>query len=292
MNWKKLGKALIFPPIPLMIPLIPLSVAFLACAVVLTGSESVPAIISYVLSAYTLTVWCFRIPRIIRFIKTAKEKNPLVVRLLNDAGLRVSISLYGSLFWNAAYAAVHVWLGYTQNSYWFYSLACYYVMLAVMRFFLLNHTRRFKPGEKMRYELKKYRACGWIMLAMNLTLFLMVFFMIYWNRTFYYHEIITIALAAYTFTAFTVGIINIKVYRRYQSPVYSAAKAISFASACVSMLTLETAMLTTFGQETMDLANRRLILALTGAAISIVIIVMSVYMILQSTKKLKNISQN
>ena len=106
MNWKKLGKALIFPPIPLMIPLIPLSVAFLACAVVLTGSESVPAIISYVLSAYTLTVWCFRIPRIIRFIKTAKEKNPLVVRLLNDAGLRVSISLYGSLFWNAAYAAV------------------------------------------------------------------------------------------------------------------------------------------------------------------------------------------
>ena len=80
MNWKKLGKALIFPPIPLMILLIPLSVAFLACAVVLTGSESVPAIISYVLSAYTLTVWCFRIPRIIRFIKTAKEKNPLVVR--------------------------------------------------------------------------------------------------------------------------------------------------------------------------------------------------------------------
>ncbi len=292
MNWKKLGKALICPHLAVMILLVPVSTAFLICSMVFAGTESVPAIISYVLAAYTLTVWCVKIPRIIKFVKTVKDENPLAVRLLSDAHLRVSISLYGSLIWNTAYAAFHIWLGYVHKTFWFYSLAIYYIFLAVMRFFLLRHTRHFRPGEKMHYELKKYRACGWIMLAMNLALSLMVFFMVYWNRTFYYHEIVTITLAAYTFTAFTVAIVNIMVYRKYQSPVYSASKAISFAAACVSMLTLESAMLTTFGKETMDMTSRRLMLALSGGGISAVIIMMAVYMIIQSSKKLKESSQN
>ena len=70
------------------------------------------------------------------------------------------------------------------------------------------------------------------------------------NRTFHHHEITTIALAAYTFTSLTFAIINTVKYRKYHSPVYSASKAISLASACVSLLTLESTMLTTFGNET------------------------------------------
>lgn len=115
----------------------------------------------------------------------------------------------------------------------------------------------------------------------------MVFFMVYWDRTFQYHEITTIALAAYTFTAFTKEITNIVKYHKYNSPVYSASKAISLAAACVSMLTLESTMLTTFGDETMDFTSRRIMLVATGWVISIFIIVMTVYMIVQSSKRLK-----
>ena len=139
----------------------------------------------------------------------------------------------------------------------------------------------------MREELIRYRLCGWIFLAMNIALSLMVFFMVYWNRTFKHHEITTIALAAYTFTAFTVAIINIVKYRKYNSPVYSASKAISLASACVSMLTLEATMLTTFGGAGMDGIMRELLLGCTGGAVSVFIIVMAVYMIVQSSKKIK-----
>ena len=147
------------------------------------------------------------------------------------------------------------------------------------------------PGEKMLAELKKYRACGLVFLVMNLALALIVFFMVYWNRTFRHHEITTIALAAYTFTAFTMSIINVVRYRRYNSPVYSAAKVISLASACVSMLTLEATMLTTFGNGTVDLAFRRLMLGLSGGAISAFIIFMAVLMIVQSTKRIKLLRQ-
>ena len=139
----------------------------------------------------------------------------------------------------------------------------------------------------MLEELRKYRACGIVFLVMNLALALMIFFMVYWNRTFHHHEITTIAMAAYTFTSLTLAIINTVKYRKYNSPVYSASKAISLASACVSMLTLESTMLTTFGDGTVDLAGRRLFLGLSGGAISVLIIAMAVYMIVQGAKKIK-----
>ncbi len=287
MDWKKIGKALLFPPIALMIVLIPLSVALLVFAMVVLGTETVLAYVSYVLSAYTLTVWCFRIPVMIRYVKTFKDENQYARRWLDDERLRVNVSLYGSLAFNVAYAAFQLWLGYLHHTFWFYSLAGYYISLALMRFFLVRHTSIHRPGEHMRQELIKYRACGWVFLVMNLMLSLMIFFMVYWNRTFHHHEITTIAMAAYTFTAMTVAIVSIIKYRKYQSPVYSASKAISLAAACVSMLTLSSTMLTTFGGETMSLPQRRIMLGCIGGGVSVFILLMAVYMIAQSTHKLK-----
>ena len=136
-------------------------------------------------------------------------------------------------------------------------------------------------------ELIKYRACGIVFLIMNMALALMIFFMVYWNRTFEHHEITTITLAAYTFTSLTFAIINTVKYRKYNSPVYSASKATSLASACVSMLTLESTMLTTFGKETMRLTDRRILLGVSGGAISAFIIAMAIYMIVKGTNNIK-----
>ena len=61
----------------------------------------------------------------------------------------------------------------------------------------------------MQTELKKYRACGIVFLVMNLALALIIFFMVYWNRTFEHHMITAIAMAAYTFTALTAAMINV-----------------------------------------------------------------------------------
>jgi len=78
-------------------------------------------------------------------------------------------------------------------------------------------------------------------------------------------------------------------YRKYNSPVYSASKVISLASACVSMLTLEATMLTTFGDGTMDAITRKIFLGCTGGAISVFVVVMAIYMIKQSSKQLKEL---
>ena len=290
MDWKKLGKALLFPHIAIMIVLVPISTVLLVASMVFIGTESAIAYISYVLSAYTLTVWCVKIPYLIKFFKAFKDENKYARKWQDDTRLRVNVSLYGSFFWNIAYALFQLWLGFYHHTFWFYSLGAYYICLAVMRFFLLLHTRKYAPGERMREELIKYRACGIVFLLMNLALALIVFFMVYWNRTFEHHMITAIAMAAYTFTAFTVAIVNIVKYRKYNSPVFSASKAISFAAACVSMLTLASTMLTTFGDGTMGSIEQKIMLGSIGFAVSAVVVAMAITMIVQGTKKLKNIN--
>ena len=289
MDWKKLGKALLFPHIAIMILLVPIATVLLVGSMVFVGTESVIAYISYVLAAYTLTVWCIKIPHAIKSFKTFKNENKYVRIWQEDVRLRVNISLYGSLFWNIAYALFQLCLGFYHRTFWFYSLGMYYICLAVMRFFLVGHTRKYAPGKKMQSELIKYRACGWVFLLMNLALTLIIFFMVYWNRTFEHHMITAIAMAAYTFTAFTVAIVNVVKYKKYHSPVFSASKAISLTAALVSMLTLESTMLTTFSDETMTAVQQKWMLGATGGAISVLVVAMAIHMIVVGTKKLKQL---
>ena len=289
MNWKKLGKALLFPHIAIMIILLPVSTVFLVGSMVFIGTETVIAYISYALATYTLTVWCFRIPKLIKLFKNFKNENKYARLWQEDTRLRVNVSLYGSLAWNALYGIFQLWLGFYHSTFWFYSLGAYYICLAVMRFFLAHYTTKYTPGEKMRSELIRYRACGIIFLVMNLALALIIFFMVYWNRTFEHHMITTIAMAAYTFTAFTLAIINVIKFRKYNSPVFSASKAISLAAALVSMLTLESTMLTTFSDGTMTNFDKKMMLGMTGGAISLLIVVMAVYMIINATVRLKKL---
>lgn len=289
MDWKKLGKALLFPHIAIMILLVPIATVLLVGSMVFVGTESVIAYISYVLAAYTLTVWCFKIPYLIKFLKTFKDENKYARKWQDDTRLRVNVSLYGSLAWNALYGLFQLWLGFYHHTFWFYSLGAYYICLGVMRFFLVRHTSKYAPGEKMQTELKKYRTCGCVFLVMNLALALIIFFMVYWNRTFEHHMITAIAMATYTFTALTTAIVNVVRYRKYNSPVFSASKAISLAAALVSMLTLESTMLTTFSDGTMTATAQKWMLGATGGTISVLIVATAIYMIVVGTKKLKQL---
>ena len=287
MNWKKIYKALLFPHIAILIILVPIATVLLVGSMAFVGTKSVIAYISYLLAAYTLTVWCFKIPYLIKFFKIFKDENRYARKWRDDTRLRVNVSLYGSLAWNSLYGIFQLWLGLYHHTFWFCSLGAYYICLGVMRFFLLLHTRRYRPGEKMQAELLRYRACGLVFLLMNSALTLIIFFMIYFNRTFEHHMITAIAMAAYTFTALTIAIVNVIKYRKYNSPVFSASKAISLAAASVSMLTLEATMLTTFGDETMTAVEQKWMLGATGGAISALIVAIAIYMIVVGTKKLK-----
>lgn len=285
---KRILKNIIFPNTIFVLILFPLAIGILLYSMIKFGSESIYSIISYALSFYALTVLCIKIPSIIKAIKKFKSENKYYLKYKEDVNLRINISLYASLVLNISYSVFQLCLGLYHNSFWFYSMAVYYILLSLVRFYLVNYTKQYKPGDKVLLEYKKYNFCGWIMLLMNTAVTVIIFFIIHFDRTFYHHQITTIALAAYTFLTFSLSIYNFVKYRKYNSPVYSAAKTINLICACVSMMTLTTTMLTTFGSNDV-LEFKKVLLGIVGGLVSVFILATSIQIIVYTRKKIKEI---
>ncbi len=276
-------RALFSPPVWLLLPLIPVSIALLVYSFLFLYSAHPGSIASYVLSAYVLAAVCVRIPNTWHSLR---HENKLFLRWKTDVHGRVKLSLYTSLALNTAYAIFQLGLGFTHRSVWFYTLAAYYLLLVIMRFSLLRYTRTHVAGSDRKSELFRYRFCGYLLAAMNLALGGIVFFISCQGKTFHHHEITTIAMAAYTFCALGFAIAGLVRYRKRQSPVYTCAKVISLAAALVSMLTLESAMLTAFG-DTDDQQLHSTMTAIFGTVVALFVLCMAVSIIVQTTKKIR-----
>lgn len=156
-----------------------------------------------------------------------------------------------------------------------------------MRASLLHYVRTHGSSEADEAaELRRYRLCGIILLFMNQALVGIVVLVVTQNSGFEYPGILIYAMAAYAFYAVTIAIINMIKFRKYGSPVMSAAKAINLTAALVSMLSLETAMIAQFGGNDTSMF-RQIMTACTGGCVSFFVVVMAVFMIARSTKQLK-----
>lgn len=280
---KNIAVALAYPHHAILATMSVVSTALLIYSLVYLDTVSFLSILSYALSFYSLFALCMRAPVIYRFLCSLKKNNAFFHRLSTDYHFRARLTLYLSLLANVLYSVFQLGLGFYHHSVWFYSLSVYYLLLAVMRFFLVNYAKNHKPGQNFAEENARYRFCGFVLLTMNTTLSAIVFFIIRENRAFVHHEITTIAMAAYTFTAFTLAIVNVVRYKKFNSPVLSASKAVSLVSAIVSMLALETAMLTAFGSEGQE-AFRQIITSVTGVAVVLITLFIAISMIIKSYK--------
>lgn len=287
---KKVLWRLLFPPFVLALILIPVAMA-LVIYVLAGGQTNTPlAYISYGLSAYALVVLCVRLPRWTKGFGRLKRENRYVHRYLTDVQWRMKLSLYLSLTINILYALLQLGTGFYFHSIWFYALSGYYALLAFMRFFLLKDARRAQLGVNRLEELKRYRFCGSVLALLNLVLAVIVAYIVWLNRGFAHHEILTIAMAAYTFFAVTMAVKNIVQYRKYNSPVMSAAKAISLTAALVSLLSLETAMLNAWGSGDSPLF-RQIMTGATGTVVCALVHGLSTYMIVHATKEIKDMKK-
>ena len=129
------------------------------------------------------------------------------------------------------------------------------------------------------------------MLILSVALSVMVTYTIAFDTQESYGMIETIAMAAFTFTALSVAIVNVVKYKKYNSPVFSAAKDISLAVAVVSVLSLETAMFAAFADGSMDADSMLIMTATTGFAVMVFVIGLAILMIVRSTKELKGLEK-
>lgn len=283
MKDKKSLRALLYPPAVVPAVLVLASAVLLPAALLYPGTVGPLAYAIYALATYALLLCCLRVPRLVKRFRRFRRTNPYARRWLDDAHLRLNASLYAAVLWNGGYALFQLALGAMHHSLWFTAFGMYYACLAAMRLFLLRYTKRRRPGDNMAAERKRYRACGAILLVMTLALLPITLLMVYGGRSFYHGAITTIAMAAYTFTGLTLAILRRLRPCPYRSPVHAASQLISLVAASVSMLTLESTMLTTFGGEEMDLFTQKCLLGGSGCLICLGVILLAVWMLRHSS---------
>ncbi len=256
-------------------------VVFAALLFVMTSGRNrgIPAYLLYVLSAYCLTIWLLPLPGFVRSVKTAAVRRVQGTafggRYMNDLAFRGSVGICMGMAANFLYVAFRAAVGVRHASAWSLSVAVYYLALGVLRLSLIFSKNR---GD----ERRAYRQTAWRLLLLTLPMGGMIVQIAATSAGYSYPGYMIYLSAMYTFYAAIEATVNLVRFRRLGSPILSAAKALSFVAALMSVLGLQTAMIAQFspGEESF----RRTMNALTGGAVWLCTILTAVCMLRRSAK--------
>lgn len=110
----------------------------------------------------------------------------------------------------------------------------------------------------------------------------MILLMIKTDSGYSYPGYIIYVSAMYTFYIGIISVVNLVKFRRLGDPVLSAAKVLNLVSAMMSILGLQTAMISAFSKD--GEGFRKLMNTLTGTVVYGAVIVIAVYMLIHSRK--------
>lgn len=294
MRWREVLRKLLFPRGWVVLLCAAIAAGGLVYVFAGNGQESWIAYPIYAISFYALTVLCALLWKNFRHPKAVADKAlnrlPLLRRYFTDKSFGMQVSLYRSLGLNVFYAALKLGFGIYYRSVWFGTLAVYYFLLAVVRFCLVRYARKREFGAELVPEWKRYGLCGVVLLLLNLVMGGEVILMVCRNEGFHYAGYLIYVMAMYAFYCVTMAVRNVIVYRKFRSPVMSAAKALQLAAALVSMLALETAMLEQFGGNDGE-SFRTIMTGCTGGGVCLAILGMAIYMIQKSKLEIQKLEK-
>lgn len=284
---KMILKKLIHPPKWALFFIPAVSFAALSFIFAAKKTESALAYPIYSMSAYSLVILSAAVPALAAKTKAAIWNSGPMRKItstefggkyLNDLTFRGGISIYQGMAVNFLYVIFRIAAGIRYRSVWFISMAVYYLILGGMRAYLVFHHRR--RDEKQ--ELRCYRRVAWLLFLLNIPMGGMIVLMVKTDSGFFYPGSVIYLSAFYTLYAMAVSVVNLVKFRRLGSPLLSAAKALNFVSAMMSVLGLQTAMIARFSQNGDD--YRKMMNAITGGFVWGIVILTAVYMLLHSKK--------
>ena len=273
---------LLHPPKWVLLTLPPIVFAALTYVLLKGQKSSTLTYMIYCMSAYCLTIWILPLPRLFRKAKanTMHRLTGTVFggKYIGDLAFRGSVSIYQGMMVNFLYVVFRIFIGLRYASVWFITIAIYYLLLGVMRLSLILSYR----NRNVKSELRCYRRTAWLLFLLNIPMGGMIVLMVLTDSGYSYPGYVIYLSALYTFCTVILAIVNIVKFRKLGSPILSAAKALNFVAALMSLLGLQTAMISKFSTE--GETFRRMMNAITGSSVWIAVILTAVYMLLHSRK--------
>lgn len=280
---KAIFQRLLHPPKWTMIFIPVISFAALGCIFAANLNHTALAYLSYGMSAYSLTIlmaafpkWGKQIKFTVQNSRTARKiaSYEMVGRYWNDLAFRGSVSIYRGMAVNFFYVIFRVVAGLRYTSVWFISMAVYYLVLGGLRVYLIVCYRHRSP----EVERRCYRRTAWLLFLLNISMGGMILQMVRTNSGFSYPGSIIYLSALYTFYTLALAVVNLVKFRRLGSPILSAAKVLNLISAMMSILALQTAMISRFSENGEKF--RQTMNILTGGAVYGMVIAIALYMLL------------
>jgi len=284
-----LKRCFVLPPV-LTVVLAAIGFGLVLAVPVLHVKNPVFQYVSYFASAYALVISVTGFPQLMaaaRALRRSFENTAFGGRFSGDAHFRAGVFLHQGFVINLLYITIKLVTGIYCRSAWLVWLAVYYALLAGMRVLLILRLNERDEAAALR----RYRLCGILLLFMNQALTALVVHIVQQNRGFTYPGLLIYAMAAYAFYAVIMSVVNMVKTRRLKSPVLSAVRAINLVAAIVSMLALETAMLSQFGGSDSP-AFRRIMTGASGGVVCTIVLGMAIYMIISANRKLKILKNN
>lgn len=284
MGWaRKPLQKLLHPPgwVLIFVPL--LSFAALATVFIRQCPENILVYLIYSLSAYSLTIWLAALLGLTKRAKSAMmgsklmrkaAASPIMGRYFKDLAFRGSISIYQGIAVNLFYVAFRIMATIRYASVWFLSMAVYYLVLGGLRAYLIVYYRRRTP----ELERRCYHTTAWFLFLLNIPMGGMIVLMVRTDSGFSYPGYVIYLSALYMFYTMITSAINLIRFRRLGSPILSAAKVLNFVAAMMSILGLQTAMISRFSENGED--YRRMMNAITGGFVYGIVILIAIYMLL------------
>lgn len=261
------------------------------------AEDSILAILSYVLYSVAALSLTYSVYLLIPIVANAKKNilawmnnHKYTNRYLHDFGFKTIITTVISFTMSLINSAINGYLGIKNKSIWYGALSAFYIALAFIRggvLFYHSHRLIKKNTQNDDYsKAKVYLGSGIATLVLNVVLSVEIAQMIFSNAHFEYVGWTIFYSAAYAFYKITMSIISfIKAHKQTDLTV-RAVRNINLVDALVSILALQTALLTVFSDESVNIS---LFNTLTGTVVSLSSIAIGIYMIVSASKKIKQL---
>lgn len=181
---------------------------------------------------------------------------------------RIPKSVLVSLAFNIAFSAYHIALGVTERSWWLFTVGSYYVVLSIARFSVIMTKRNSRFITKFT---------GIMLMALSVPLAGTVILAVATDRGTVFHEIVMISIAVYAFTKITLATVKLVKSRHIRSAKAVTLRNISFATAFVSIFSLQRSMLVSF--EGMTEVGIRIMNGSTGCVVCIIVFLLGLNLI-------------
>lgn len=185
---------------------------------------------------------------------------------------------------NMLLAVLKFIFAFTIPSLWFFVNACFLTVLSLSRFFAIKNygARRNHDNEKIKKEIgyRNYLHNGILLIILGIMYFFVSVYMYYKGTNTTMHEYLTYLVALNAFWSISWAIYGMAKYQRKISPILKSVKITNFANALTSIVLTQVVLLDTYASE-YDLAN---VNGYTGMAVSVAIIIMGLYMIINIQK--------